>query len=105
LTGLVYYTVPINDEWEFDASLSGNYQSSRFLESDNSPDSRVSGHATLDGNLAFQTQDGRYRFSVWGKNITDTNYLHYINDIPAIATFLAVRADPATYGVSVDFNF
>jgi|GEM_PF-6182632 len=104
-TGVVSYTTPINNDWSFDANVLGNYQSSRFLESDNTPDSRVGGFGTLDANIGIESADGRYRFSIWGKNITNTNYLLYINDIPAIATFLAVRADPATYGVSVDFNF
>jgi len=105
LTGLVKYTAPINDKWEFDGAVIGNFQSERFLESDNAPDSLVDSFATFDATLSIQSTDGRYRFSLWGKNLTDENYLLYINDIPAIATFLAVRADPATYGVAIDVNF
>jgi len=105
LSGLINYNTPISDNWEFDGVISGNYQTSRFLESDNAPDSRVGGFATIDATLSILSTDGKYRFSLWGKNLTDANYLLYINDIPAIATFLAVRADPATYGVAVEFNF
>ena len=105
VSALVNYTTPVNANWEFDAVVNGNYQSSRFLEPDNSIDSEVSGFGTVDATLSLQSVDGKYTYSLWGKNLTDTNYLQYLNDIPGIATFLAVRADPITYGISVDVKF
>jgi iron complex outermembrane receptor protein len=55
--------------------------------------------------VALKTNDDRWKVALWGKNITDEAYQVYLNDLPAFGWLLNGYAAPATYGVSVEYNF
>lgn len=102
---LVNYNQPVGDNLVFDALISGQWQDERYLEPDNGPDHLVDSFATVDASIALMSADGKWSVSLWGKNITDEDYLLYINDVPAFGLFLTIKAEPATYGVSFDYKF
>ena len=99
------YTRPIGDSMDAQVLISANWADERYLELENGPDHRVDAYTTIDASLSLMSQDRKWKASLWGKNLTDEEYLMYINDVPAFGLFLTINADPRTYGVSFEFNF
>ncbi|MGH7020840.1 MAG: hypothetical protein ACREEY_13210, partial [Brevundimonas sp.] len=58
----------------------------------------------VDGSLALELPDGRWRVSLWGKNLTDEVV---INNTFAVGPLLAARVyqPPREIGVDLSFNF
>ena len=63
----------------------------------------LDGYTTLDARLGYETSDGKWRFMLWGKNITDEYYWTTI--IPASDDIARFAGRPATYGVTVAFTY
>jgi outer membrane receptor protein involved in Fe transport len=103
-SALLDYTRALTGELNLEALLSLSYSGSRFLEIQNGPDHEVDAYTTVDASVGLASADGRWRFSVWGKNLTDEEYLRYINDVPAFGLFLTINADPATYGIAFEYQ-
>lgn len=102
---MLNYSQPLGDALILDVLLSAQWQDERYLEPDNGADHLVDAYSTVDINASLMSADDSWRVSVWGKNITNEDYLLYINDVPAFGLFLAIKAEPATFGVSVDYTF
>jgi iron complex outermembrane receptor protein len=56
-------------------------------------------YATVDVRVGIKSADDKWRFSVWGKNITNSYYL--TNVVTATDTIGRYTGMPATYGVSL----
>jgi iron complex outermembrane recepter protein len=97
LTGT--YTQPF-ESGTFGATLGASYNSGYFP----APDNRLAtpAYTILNGEVSWTTADERYRFALWGRNLTDETKLLYL----AAAQFdLAIYDEPLTYGVSLTANF
>lgn len=99
------YRQPITSNIDLEALLNVSWNDERFLEIQNGADHLVKAYTTVDLSLAVASVDGKWRASLWGKNITDEEYLRYINDVPAFGLFLTINAEPATYGVALEYQF
>ena len=71
---------------------------------------RSNGYTVADASIGYETPDGRWRFSLWGRNLTDTTYRTHnivivVNPNPLVAASLDTYARPRTFGASVSFNF
>ncbi len=76
----------------------------RFYEVTNNPSTRIKDYWLLNAKAALTTRDDQWELSIWGKNVTDTEYLTYINDIfPLI--LLTIYGEPATYGITLRYKF
>ena len=75
----------------------------RYLEVTNQPFDRAPSYVILNARLAVGSPDQRWDVALWGNNITDTDYLTYINNI----TFFTVHVygEPASYGLTVSYRF
>lgn len=102
---LLNYNRPISETLVLDVLLSGQWQDERYLEPENGPDHLVDSYSTVDASIALMSGDGKWSVSLWGKNLTDEDYLQYINDVPAFGLFLTIKAEPATYGVAFNYSF
>lgn len=101
----VDYIHPLNNNLQLEFMASWTWVDERFLEIQNAADHLVSSYDTLDLSLALAPEDGNWRIRAWGRNVTDEDYLRYINDVPAFALFLTINNDPATYGVDLEYSF
>jgi iron complex outermembrane receptor protein len=81
-----------------------NWIGARYLEVQNLSSQRVDDYYTLDARISLTSTSDKWSVSLWGKNITNQDYLLYINDVPSI-TFLTVNGQPARYGVEVRYQF
>ena len=57
----------------------------------------------LDLRGGVATPDGKWRFSAWGRNVTDTYYWTSANHLTD--TFTRFTGMPATFGVSVNYRY
>ncbi len=64
---------------------------------------RIDSYATLDGQIGVDTADGRYRFMLWAKNLTNSYYFN--NSIIAYDTIARFAAMPRTFGFSARARF
>lgn len=62
------------------------------------------GNTIFDGSLALETPDGRWRASLWGKNLTDEVV---INNTMTVGQLIALRVyqPPREFGIDVSFSF
>ncbi|ABG42404.1 TonB-dependent receptor [Paraglaciecola sp. T6c] len=56
-----------------------------------------------NANISYTTPDENWKFTLWGKNITDTEYSNKLGQF--IESTKENPADPATYGISVTYNY
>jgi outer membrane receptor protein involved in Fe transport len=63
----------------------------------------IRGVPIVDLRAGFETQDGRWRVMAWGKNVFD----EYVYDNVFAQSDVVVRyaGQPATYGVTISFNY
>ncbi|TXS96451.1 TonB-dependent receptor [Parahaliea maris] len=64
---------------------------------------RQDGYGLLNGRVSYLTEDVQWRFSIWGRNLTDEKYFDEV-----AANGMGIRgsyASPRTYGVEVEYQF
>jgi iron complex outermembrane recepter protein len=83
-----------------------SYQTSQYFEVINIPRLKQSGYALLSGHIDWESSNGRWNASVWGKNLT--NELYFTSRVDLLAGFgfdYNHIGSPRTYGVSVGVKF
>ncbi|NIB40186.1 TonB-dependent receptor [Pseudomaricurvus alkylphenolicus] len=105
LGAIVGYHRSLSDSIGLELVANYSWNDERYLEIQNADDHWVDSYHTLDLSASLVGEDGRWRVTAWGKNVTDEDYLRYINDVPAFGLFLAINAEPANYGVSFSYQF
>ncbi|CDO34198.1 TonB-dependent receptor (fragment) [Novosphingobium sp. KN65.2] len=99
-------TVMDNDTGKLSLHPEMAYQSSQYFEVINVPRLQQSGYAILGAHLDFETADGRWTASIWGKNLT--NKLYFTSRVDLLAGFgfdYNHIGTPRTYGASVGMKF
>ena len=82
------------------------YQSNQYFEVLNVPRLRQGSYALVSAHLDFETADGRWNASVWGKNLTKEHYFTSRVDLLAGFGFDYNHiGTPRTYGATVGMNF
>lgn len=97
------YKFALNDH--YDAFLGGNvvYNDEQFSIIGADANSRLKPYALLDLRAGVATEDGKYRLTVYGKNVTNTYY--YTNAPTIYDTQVRYAGRPATYGVSLSARY
>jgi iron complex outermembrane recepter protein len=62
----------------------------------------VAGYATTDARLGYESQDARWKVTLWGKNIFNKYY--WTNVIAAYDDSARIAGMPATYGVTIGYK-
>lgn len=60
-------------------------------------------YATVDARIGYEGPDGAWRVMVWGKNVFNEYY--WTNVIPSADSVARFAGRPATYGLTIGFNF
>lgn len=109
INGTASYAVPLaSGKLEFSGSVS--YTDSFYFEASNpAVYAKEKPYTIVDGSISYETGDGRWRFSLWGKNLTDTTYRTHnivivVTPSPLVASSLDTYTKPRTIGASVTFN-
>ncbi|MBS0477530.1 MAG: TonB-dependent receptor [Proteobacteria bacterium] len=83
-----------------------SYQSNQFFEVINVPRLNQKGYALLGGHIDWESADGRWNASVWGKNLA--NELYFTSRVDLLAGFgfdYNHIGNPRTYGITVGAKF
>jgi iron complex outermembrane receptor protein len=82
------------------------YQSSQFFEVFNVPRLKAGGYALLSGTMDWESPDGRFNASLWGKNLGDKFYYTSRGDLLAGFGFDYNHiGTPRTFGFTVGTKF
>jgi len=99
------YSSEVGASTNFLATVDWSWRSSQFLEVNNQPSNLIDSYWLVNARAALEFDDGRYTVAIWAKNLTNTAYVTYLNDLPAFGWLLRGYAAPRTFGGSVEFNF
>lgn len=102
------YRIPLEGVGEL--SLFGEYQlrGRSYLTNNNDPDGRVGPYGLLNLRVSLASEDGRWRLSLWGKNLTDEIYKQRLFDLAnqdQIGQKFIVLGEPRTYGVELKVTY
>lgn len=82
------------------------YQANQYFEVLNVPRLNQKGYALLSGHIDWESEDGKWNASLWGKNLTNEQYFTSRVDLLAGFGFDYNHiGNPRTYGISVGMNF
>ncbi|MFZ4605393.1 MAG: TonB-dependent receptor [Caulobacter sp.] len=109
-TGLISaeYRVPLEGFGE--VSFYGEYQARgrTFLTANNDPDGRVDPYGLFNLRVALESESGRWRLSLWGKNLTDEIYKQRLFDLAnqdLVGQKFIILGNPRTFGVELKLSY
>lgn len=103
LNGDVAYTFPLSDR--LSGFIGGNLTYRSSTSGDFKPDPRVAvdGYTLLDLRAGLEHPDGKWRVTLWGRNVTNKYY--WVTATRRSDTIVRFTGMPATYGVDVTVRF
>ncbi|MBD3837581.1 TonB-dependent receptor [Brevundimonas sp.] len=99
----VDYSWPLSNGMEAFVGGSVAYRSDATADFDSDPLFDIDAYTLVDARLGVTSADGRWRFSVWGRNLTDEYYWHSV--IRVQDSVVRVAGQPRTYGISLGVEF
>lgn len=83
-----------------------SYQTDQYFEVKNISRLNQTGYALLSGHIDWESEDGRWNASIWGKNLTNKQYFTSRVDLLAGFGFDYNHiGNPRTYGITVGMEF
>jgi iron complex outermembrane receptor protein len=103
---LAAYTIDLPNDDLVKAQTSLSYRSKQFFDVRNDPLLIQGSYWLLNARVAYMTDDGRWEFAAFGKNLTGTKYLNYATNLSTPFGLLEqVVGPPMTGGVEVTFRY
>jgi outer membrane receptor protein involved in Fe transport len=101
------YEFPVSSSWNAFVGGGLTYQTSQNTTFVNpglpASDFEIDGYALLDLRAGISSEDGRWRISAFGRNITDQAYVTSVSTY--LDTLIRYRGKPTVYGLSVAFRY
>jgi iron complex outermembrane receptor protein len=89
----------------FVVRLDANYQDDIFTEPNNNSGSFIGDYTLLNGSIVLRSADERWSIKLEGKNLTDEEYLYYVQDGGSEGIDYAAPAIPRTWLLSIRRDF
>ncbi|NQY27227.1 MAG: TonB-dependent receptor [Piscirickettsiaceae bacterium] len=105
LSSLIRYEYPLSNGMKLISLADASYRSDRHLESSNILTAREPGYWLVNARLALATSNNEFEIGIWGKNITNEKYRHYVNDVATLGVVGDLWDEPFTYGIDVSYQF
>ena len=96
-------TVPVSERFDVFLNADYNWTDDYYFDNENSARLRQESVGILNGSIGFGTNDRRWEFSVWGKNLT--NKLYETGKTDVIGSVLVSYAAPRTYGATIKWKY
>lgn len=103
LSSDVGYEWPLNDRLKAFVGANASYQSSTNSQFGELPLFDVDSYTLLDLRAGLESADGRWRATMWGRNVTDTYY--WSSATRGQDAVVRYAGQPATYGISLSFRY
>ena len=98
------YDFGLNEFGTLTPDVQVNYESKHYTDIFNLPVGTQPGFALVNASLNWEDRSGRYKVSLWVKNMFDKRYI--ISDVPTASLFTQLYfADPRTYGIDLTVYF
>jgi iron complex outermembrane recepter protein len=97
------YEWPIKGGWNAFVGSNLSFESATNGGFGDLPLFAIKAYELLDLRAGVETPDGHLRFSVWGRNVTDTYYWTSASHL--VDQFTRFTGMPATYGISVSYRY
>jgi iron complex outermembrane receptor protein len=81
------------------------YQSLSYYDADNNPITVIPGYELVDGSIKFTSADEHFELSLWGKNLTKTEYRTHVFSQRDSRVAFALFGEPRTYGLTATFKY
>ncbi len=101
--GVLRYQHPLIEAWNGILMTDYSWTDDRFLEATNQIFDRDDAHWLVNMRAAVASQDGRWEFSVYVKNLFNQEYLTYINNLAFFK--LDIYGEPRTIGAIVRYEY
>lgn len=102
VTSLIRYQQTVNDDIDAVFLLDAKWTDEKFLESSNSLVSIQESYTLLGARVALLSEQDNWEIALWGKNLSNTEYLTYVNDVGASFGFvLDIYGLPRTFGLTL----
>ncbi|MGE3141924.1 MAG: hypothetical protein AB7L65_01265, partial [Hyphomonadaceae bacterium] len=96
------YAFPLNENFRGFVGASASYRGETNAAFGNLPEFKVDAYTTVDLRAGVETEDGRWRLSIWGNNVTDEYY--WTNVFHGADTNVRFTGLPAIYGATLTFR-
>ena len=103
--GQIRHIAEISDGFDLIIASDWSWRDEQYLEVNNQPSNLVDDYWLLNARIVIESTQSDWRVSLWGKNITGTEYVTYLNDLPAFGWLLRGYGAPTTYGVTFEMEF
>ncbi|HEX2818413.1 MAG TPA: hypothetical protein VHN39_18615, partial [Phenylobacterium sp.] len=103
LTGDVQYTAALVEGWRWFAGAGAQYRSATTAAFAGGPLFDVRGYTLLDLRGGVESENGRWRVTAWGNNVTDQFYVTNVSHV--VDAVARVTGMPATYGVTLGYRY
>jgi iron complex outermembrane receptor protein len=98
-------------QWEFGsgANIVGKvdyrYQDESFYDPDNNPITLIPDYSLVDARLAYSSPTGAHELSLWGKNLTDEEYVRHIYSQRGGTISFANYGAPRQVGLTYTYSY
>lgn len=103
--GLIRYEYPLSNGLKVITMSDFSYRTDRHLESSNVHTAHEQGYCLLNARIALASKDDSFEIALWGKNLTNEEYRHYVNDVSSLGIVGDLWNEPVTYGIDVNYRF
>jgi iron complex outermembrane receptor protein len=98
------YTIHLGEMGTLTPHATWSYEDSHYTSLTNAPQGFQPAYSIWDADLTYRDPTGRWRLSVYGKNISNKTHLYNANPIAGLFTVNYYQL-PRTYGVELGVNF
>jgi iron complex outermembrane receptor protein len=106
MTSIAEYTIPLGDSNAIDLLASASYRSKVFFDPGNDELIAQDAYWVVDARAAYTIDDGRWQVAVFGRNLTDEEYLNMAFNLQSSFGLLQeIVAPPLTIGVEASFRY
>jgi len=97
------YQWAVSSRLDMFMTASATHQGKSFSTLGNLETFRIDSFTLVDLSAGVESADGRWRAYLWGRNVFDKNY--WTNNLSGLDNRAHPMGKPATYGITVGFNY
>lgn len=106
VAGFADYTIPLGNGDAIDLLATASYKSKVFFDLANEELITQDGYWLVDARASYVINEGEWKVSVFGKNLTDEEYLNEAFDLRQTFGFLQqIVGEPLTVGAEVSYRY
>jgi iron complex outermembrane recepter protein len=103
--GMLRYEWPVADSFNVIAMTDFSYTGDSFKEGRNAPIFKQDAYWLYNARLALASPDAAWEVALWGKNLSDEEYLTSVFDLEQYGTAYFRYAMPRTYGIEFSYSW